>query len=89
MPKRKWFQTTRRQRREFRDTGDALTVGWMLVVSILIGFGLGYFADRWFGIEPWGMLIGLAFGIGAGFYNLIAFAIRLSREDDPDDEDGP
>jgi len=82
MAKPNWFRTTRRQRDEMRDTGSALTIGYMLVVSILIGYGLGSLVDRYFNTEPWGMLAGLVLGIAAGFYNLFEVAIRMSRQDE-------
>ena len=42
----------------------------MLVVSTVIGFAGGYYADRWLDTSPWLAMIGLALGIAAGFVNL-------------------
>jgi ATP synthase protein I len=49
---------------------NAASVGIMLVVSTVIGFAAGYYADRWLGTSPWLAMIGLVLGIAAGFVNL-------------------
>ncbi|MFQ5432512.1 MAG: AtpZ/AtpI family protein [Nitrospinota bacterium] len=41
-----------------------------LVVSIFIGFGVGYWLDRWLGTSPLIMLIFTFFGVAAGFINV-------------------
>jgi ATP synthase protein I len=46
------------------------TVGITLVLSTVIGLAAGYYADRWLGTSPWLLLIGLGFGIAAGFVSL-------------------
>ena len=46
------------------------TVGITLVLSTVIGLVGGYYADRWLGTSPWLLLIGLLFGIVAGFVSL-------------------
>jgi F0F1-type ATP synthase assembly protein I len=40
-------------------------------VAIGIGWGLGYWLDGKYGTGPWLMLVGLLFGVGAGFNGLI------------------
>ena len=54
---------------EVSDTGARL-VGITLVVATVIGLAGGYWLDRWFGTAPWLLMIGLGFGIAAGFVNL-------------------
>lgn len=49
--------------------------GFGLAFSILFFLGMGYLADRALGTRPWLMLLGLAIGLGAGFY---AFWLRIS-----------
>jgi F0F1-type ATP synthase assembly protein I len=46
------------------------TIGMAMVLSTVIGLAGGYFLDRWLGTKPWLTLIGLGFGIAAGFVNL-------------------
>ena len=45
-------------------------VGLTLVISTVLGLWGGYVLDRWFGSHPVLMLVGLLFGIAAGFVNL-------------------
>jgi len=40
------------------------------VVTTVIGLAGGYYLDRWLDSSPWFTMIGLAFGIAAGFVNL-------------------
>lgn len=42
---------------------------------------LGHWADRHFGSEPWGLLIGAALGIVGGMYNMIREALGSTREE--------
>jgi len=56
-------------------TGWAIVgAGFQLAFSILFFMGLGNLADRWLGVRPLFMLIGLAVGMAAGFY---AFWMRV------------
>ncbi len=50
------------------------TVGVQIVVSILIGFGMGLALDRWLGTKPWLMILFILFGAVAGFLNLFRIA---------------
>ena len=45
-------------------------IGMTMVLATVIGLAGGYFLDRWLGTKPWLTLIGLGFGIAAGFVNL-------------------
>ena len=50
------------------------SVGITLVVATVIGLAGGYWLDRWLGTAPWLAMIGLGFGIAAGFVNLFRSA---------------
>jgi len=52
------------------------TIGVQLVVSVLIGFGIGLALDRWLGTRPWLMLLFVIFGVAAGFLNLYREAVK-------------
>ena len=60
--------------------GELSSIGLALVVATVIGLVAGYWADRWLGTSPWLMLIGLGFGIAAGFVNLFRSVKRAERE---------
>jgi ATP synthase protein I len=60
--------------------GELSSIGLTLVAATVIGLVAGYWADRWLGTSPWLMLIGLGFGIAAGFVNLFRSVKRAERE---------
>jgi ATP synthase protein I len=57
-------------RRLLRQIGVLSGVGLTLVIATVLGLAGGYYLDRWLGTSPWLMLVGLLFGIAAGFVNL-------------------
>jgi len=58
--------------------------------GVLVGTGLGWLADRSFGIAPWGMLVGMALGFAAGLRNIMREAAAYNAEIEagkaPDDD---
>lgn len=56
------------------------SVGFAMVLATVIGLAGGYFLDRWLGTKPWLLLIGLGFGIAAGFVILFRSVNRANRE---------
>jgi ATP synthase protein I len=62
--------------------GELSTIGFALVLSTVIGLAGGYYLDRWLGSSPWLTLIGLLFGIAAGFVNLFRSVKRAERNVD-------
>jgi len=46
------------------------SVGTQLVVSIFMGFGIGYWLDKWLGTRPVFMLVFMLLGVVAGFLNI-------------------
>jgi len=69
----------------WRALGALAQVGMMFVGATVVGLAGGYYADRWLGTGPWGLLLGLGIGIAAGFVNLfraLEAAERLGQGDD-------
>lgn len=60
--------------------GIASSIGLMLVVSTVIGYGLGILLQRLFGLGEWIVFVCLLLGIVAGFVEMIRTAISLSDD---------
>ncbi len=45
-----------------------------LVAGVVVGAGLGWFVDRWFGTSPWGLTVFLLLGFAAGVLNVMRSA---------------
>jgi len=58
------------------------TIGLELGLSVLIGLFGGMYLDRYFGTDPWLLILGLLFGMGAGFLSL--FRLLKNLHDDPE-----
>jgi ATP synthase protein I len=51
------------------------------------GFTLiGYWIDRRFGTDPWGLVIGVILGLVGGLYNLVRQSLQASREARAEDQ---
>ena len=50
--------------------GLGLRIGVELVVAVAVGAGVGWAIDRGLGTKPWGMILFLFLGIGAGMWNV-------------------
>jgi hypothetical protein len=64
-----------RTQRDWRTIGAASGIGCTVVVSLLICIGGGVLLDRWLGIEPIGVLTGVALGLIAAGYSLYELAV--------------
>src|ERR1700722_16808877 len=42
-----------------------------LVAGVIVGAGLGWLIDRWFGVAPWGLIVFLLLGFAAGGLNVL------------------
>ena len=51
---------------------DYSSVGLMFPASILVGFAIGFFLDKWLKTDPWLKIVFILYGIVAGFYNLFS-----------------
>lgn len=49
---------------------SASRIGAEFAAAILVGAGLGWLADRFFGTSPWGILLLLLLGFAAGLMNV-------------------
>lgn len=52
----------------------AMSVGWELASSTILGVFAGWAVDKKFRTSPWGVLVGAFAGISLGLYSLIRTA---------------
>ena len=71
----------------WKSLGEVASIGMTMVAATVIGLGAGYYGDRWLGTTPWLTLVGLLFGIAAGFVNLFRSVKAAERTlDDADNK---
>jgi ATP synthase protein I len=56
------------------------SVGFAMVLATVIGLAGGYYLDLWLGTKPVVLLLGLGFGIAAGFVIFFRSVKRADRE---------
>lgn len=55
------------------------SVGTQLVVSVFIGFGMGYWLDKHLGTRPILMVVFILLGVAAGFLNVYRTVARGTK----------
>ena len=55
------------------------SLGFEMAAAVFVGAGLGYWADKSFKSEPWGMVTGIILGALAGFWNLYKLMVKDDR----------
>jgi ATP synthase protein I len=50
--------------------------------ALVVGMGIGWFLDRALGTHPWCLVVFTAFGIVAGFRNVLRAARKAAAEED-------
>lgn len=63
----------------FRDLLPYTSLGWQLVATILIFFGIGYALDAWLGTKPILTVILAVAGVIAGLVSFIRMALSLTK----------
>ena len=56
---------------DFKKIAGLSSLVLMLPSSIAVGLLIGYYLDKWFGTDPWLLIIFLLLGIFSGFYSLL------------------
>jgi F0F1-type ATP synthase assembly protein I len=63
------------------DAAPLIGIGSGLAGSLLVCLGLGHLADKKFGTDPVGFLVGAVFGMFAVFYHLYkAYFVMVGRK---------
>jgi ATP synthase protein I len=71
--------------------GLGFRIGLELVVAVFVGVAIGWAIDRWLGTRPWGLLVFLFLGIGAGMTNVyrVVKGLGMTVGYKGDGRDGP
>jgi F0F1-type ATP synthase assembly protein I len=62
-----------------RTIGALSTVGFSMVLAVVIGAGIGYFLMTRFGLGRWVFFLGFVFGVAAGIINIYRTAGRILK----------
>lgn len=60
--------------------GQALKLSSEFIAGIVVGAGLGWFIDRMAGTSPWGLIVFLLLGFGAGILNVLRSAGLIAKQ---------
>ena len=64
-----------------RSLGLGVMIPSMLFACVLVGTGLGYYADTKFGTQPFLMLFGLVMGSIAGVREMMKILKKIQKDD--------
>ena len=67
--------------------GIAFRLGTEMTVATLLGAGMGFGVDHFFGTKPWGIVAGVIFGGAAGMLNVYRAAQVMTKELEKEDQD--
>lgn len=68
--------------------GQALKLSSEFIAGIAVGVGLGWFIDRMAGTSPWGLIVFLLLGFGAGILNVLRSAGLVAESGSRAPKDG-
>lgn len=57
----------------------AASASYSLIASILLFIFIGVYVDNYFGISPFGVIVGLFFGLVVGFYQLVKMTFFIKK----------
>ena len=67
-------------RRAFQQLNLILSVGMVFPVSIVIGYGIGYYLDKWLGMSSL-KIVFLLLGIAAGFVSFFRMISEPGKDE--------
>jgi ATP synthase protein I len=62
-----------------RQAAQAYRIFLELLAGVLLGAGIGWFVDRSFGTEPWGLLVMVVLGLAAGVNAMLRTIRSMER----------
>jgi F0F1-type ATP synthase assembly protein I len=69
----------------YKDYIKTSAVGLEVGLSIVVGISAGFFVDRYFHCEPWGIVGGFIIGAAAAGKRLYSFSKKYLKDNPPDD----
>ena len=69
--------------------GMAFRLSTELVLGLLIGGGMGWFLDQWWGTRPWLMILMFFCGMAAGLKSVLLTAAAMNKSAQMSDKTGP
>jgi ATP synthase protein I len=73
------------KRVSFQQLSSLLSIGMVFPISIVIGYGVGYYLDRWLG-TTYLKVVFLLFGIASGFVSFFRSIAAEEREEKADSD---
>jgi ATP synthase protein I len=73
------------KRVSFQQLSSLISVGMVFPISIVIGYGIGYYLDRWLGTS-YLKVVFLLFGIASGFVSFFRSIAAAEREENSDSD---
>jgi ATP synthase protein I len=68
--------------KQVNKTLSFLTIGLHLVSGVVVGVGIGYLLDKYFGTSPYLTIIFFFFGLAAGFKNMYVDAKKYIQSEE-------
>jgi len=69
------------QRKQWRDALSMSSLGFLLVISVGLGVGIGLYLDRWLGTSPWFLVGFFLLGSIGAFVKIFQEVNRISKDD--------
>ena len=80
-------QTATQSGKDMSGLARGLRLSTEFAAGVLVGVGLGWACDRYLGTAPWGLILFMLLGFGAGMMNVMRTARVWSQR--PPEGDGP
>lgn len=79
--------TSENKRELFNALVNYGTLGIEMGLSLVIGLGMGYYLDRYFGTSPILLIVFMMFGLAAGMKRLYSLWKKAEKADERDDDE--
>jgi len=74
-------KTARKSQSSSSGYAQAMKLSSEFIAGVLVGAGIGWVVDQWFGISPFGLIVFLLLGFAAGVLNVLRSAGVVEQAD--------